>query len=116
MMTRRIATTLAACIAALAAFGCALPTIADDKPVWPPPRFIVKPRSPMASEAEVVALVRGHLRQPERVRLLRTMSGGAYVFEVVSPGTRGDLAAIVSALNGSRAFDYVEIDAPVTIR
>ncbi len=116
MTTRRIAATLATCIAALAAVGCAAPTVAEDKPLWPPARFIVKPKSPPTSEAEVVALVRSHLRQPEHVRLFRPMSGGAYVFEVVAPGTRDDLAAIVSALSASGAFDYVEIDAPVTIR
>lgn len=116
MTTKRITVTLATCIAALATFGCAAPTIADDKPVWPPPRFIVKPKSPLASEAEIVALVRSHLRQPERVRLFRPMSGGAYVFEVVPHGTRDDVAAIVSALNATGAFAYVEIDAPVTIR
>lgn len=88
----------------------------ENKPVWPPARFIVKPKSPPTSEAEVVTLVRSHLRQPERVRLFRTMSGGAYVFEVVPHGTPDDLATIVSALNASGAFDYVEIDAPVTIR
>lgn len=116
MMSRRIATTLAVCVAALAASGCTGPTIADEKPVWPPARFIVKPRSPAANDAEIVALVRAQLRQPERVRLFRPMSGGAYVFEVVSPGTRDDLAAIVGALNASGVFDYVEIDATATIR
>lgn len=116
-MTSRFVTALAASLVALAALGCAAPTTAEHQAsAWPPARFIVKPRSPMASEADAVALVRAHLLRPERVRLFRAMSGGAYVFEVVAPGARDDLPSIVRALDASRAFDYVEIDAPVTIR
>jgi hypothetical protein len=117
MMSRRTAAaTLAACFAVLAGAGCAAPTTVEEKPAWPPARFIVKPRAAVASEAQIVALVRAQLRQPERVRLFRPMSGGAFVFEVVPPGTRDDLGAIVSTLSESGVFEYVEVDAPVTIR
>jgi hypothetical protein len=116
MIRRRGLSALAASIAVCTAAACAAPIAAEDKPVWPPARFIVKPRAAVASDTEIVALVRSRLAQPERVRLYRPMSGGAYVFEVVPPGSRDDLPAIVRALSASGAFEYVEIDAPATIR
>lgn len=107
---------LAASMAALAACGCTAPATGQDKPVWPPARFIVKPRAPVADEAEITALVRSRLDRPERVRLYRQMSGGAWVFEMVPPDARDEVPAVVDRLRASGAFEYVEIDAVVTIR
>lgn len=116
MRSRRAAIALAAYLAALAACGCTAPTVGQDKPVWPPARFIVKPRTPVRSEAEITALVRSKLERPERVRLYRPMSGGAWVFEMVPADAREEVPAVVDRLRASGAFEYVEVDAAVTIR
>lgn len=115
-MRRRVITTLVAALAVCGTAGCAAPVASEDKPVWPPARFVVKPRTPVASEAEITALVRSKLERPERVRLYRQMSGGAWVFEMVPPDARDDVPAVVDRLRASGKFEYVEIDAPVTIR
>lgn len=116
MNGRRAITATAAFVAALVAAGCAGGAHEASAPVWPPARFIVKPRTPVAGEAQIEALVRAKLERPERVRLFRPMSGGAYVFEMVPPDARDELPAIIARLRASGAFEYVEIDAPVTIR
>jgi cell division septation protein DedD len=116
MRSRRAALTLVTHVAALAACGCTAPTIGQEKPVWPPARFIVKPRAPVANEAQIEALVRSKLDRPERVRLFRQMSGGAWVFEMVPLDAREEMNAVVDQLRASGAFEYVEVDAPVTIR
>lgn len=115
-MRRRVIATLAAALALCGTTGCAAPAASADKPAWPPARFIVKPRTPAANEAEITALVRAKLERPDRVRLYRQMSGGAWVFEMVPPDAREELPAVVDRLRASGAFEYVEIDAPVTIR
>lgn len=64
----------------------------------------------------ITALVRAQLDRPERVRLYRQMSGGAWVFEMVPPDARDEVPAIVDRLRASGALECVEIDPVVTIR
>lgn len=105
---------LAASVSLLTA--CAGPPREEARPEWPPARFIVKPRAPVADEEEVLRLVRAQLVRPDRVKLFRAMSGGAYVFEVSPPDARAEVDAIVRRLSASGAFEYVEVDAPATVR
>lgn len=105
---------LAASVSLLTA--CAGPPREEARPQWPPARFIVKARAPVADEEEVLRLVRAHLVRPDRVKLFRAMSGGAYVFEVSPPDARAEVDAIVRRRSASGAFEYVEVDAPATVR
>ena len=77
---------------------------------------IVKPKMAVANDQALISVVHRKLKQPERVSFLRPMSGGAYVFNVVSPATANDIPAVIADLLATGLFDYVEADQVVTIQ
>jgi hypothetical protein len=105
-----------ACAALLGACSTPDAHVASAASTQPVGAVIVKPKTPVANDAALVTVVRQKLNQPERVSFLRPMSGGAYVFNVVSPATANDIPGVISDLLATGLFEYVEEDQIVTIQ
>ena len=107
-----------ACVALIAA--CSTPDApnASTSSAQPVGAVIVKPKTPVANDAALVTAVQQKLKRPERVSFLRPMSGGAYVFNVVSPATATatDIPTVITDLIATGLFEYVEVDQIVTIQ
>lgn len=78
-------------------------------------RLIVKPKMSMDA-ASLMLSIRKALPQEQRIQLFRAMSGDAYVLNVISPATGKDVPEIISLLNETKLFEYVELDAMMNIR
>lgn len=78
--------------------------------------IIVKPLKPVTDDATLMKLVSVHLTTPEQVKFLRSMSGGAYVLNVIPPATKADIPKFIAQLTASGVFEYVEEDQVMTIQ